>query len=74
MKRLMLWIAAFGMLASGTLHAQAPVPDWQTAAGGKMSFDVASVKQNKTGDMPKHNIPFDGDSYVSTGGVFRPAA
>jgi uncharacterized protein (TIGR03435 family) len=50
--------------------ATAIVPDWVTAAGGKMEFDVASVKQNKSSDIPKINIPMGGDTYVSTGGIF----
>src|SRR5215469_4338599 len=28
--------------------AQLPVPEWETAAGGKMEFDVASIKQDTT--------------------------
>lgn len=36
-------LMAFGWLA---VYAQA-VPDWQTKAGGKMAFEVASVKLSK---------------------------
>jgi uncharacterized protein (TIGR03435 family) len=61
--------------------SQAPVagplnPDWQEAAGGKMAFDAASVKQNKSGlppsgDMPKSNFPLGpGDLYYPNGGLF----
>ena len=60
--------------------AQAPTtplnPDWQAAAGGKMAFDAASVKQNKSGlppsgDMPKSNFPLGpGDLYYPNGGLF----
>lgn len=28
------------------IHAQSSTPEWQAAAGGKMEFDVASVRQN----------------------------
>ena len=47
------------------------VPDWQIAAGGKMAFDVASVKRTAP-DEPTHwNIPLGpGDSYSPTGGLF----
>ena len=46
------------------------LPEWQVAAGGKMEFDVASVKQNKsglppTGDNPIANFPLEfGDGYT----------
>ncbi len=54
---------------------QSPTPDWQTAAGGKMSFDVASVKQNKSGNASANNPPYSnvplspGDIYSATGGL-----
>jgi hypothetical protein len=50
------------------------VPEWQKAAGGKMTFDVASVKPNKAGlppfgIMPRSNVPLDsGDGYPLYGG------
>jgi hypothetical protein len=52
-------------VASPILGAQAPVaPDWQTAAGGKMAFEVASVKLSKATFTPP-NFPLDpGDAYV----------
>jgi uncharacterized protein (TIGR03435 family) len=56
--------------------AQAAVPDWQTAAGGKQAFDVASVKRNKCGPPPDcggqyTNFSFGpGDAYVPNGGLF----
>ncbi len=32
-------------MAIGVTSAQSPgVPDWQTAAGGKMAFEIVSVK------------------------------
>jgi uncharacterized protein (TIGR03435 family) len=56
--------------------AQSPaVPQWQTDAGGKMAFDVASVKENKCG-LPTScgssaNINLlPGDVYSPTGGLF----
>ena len=39
-----------GMMNAPSLRAQSPdVPDWQAAAGGKMAFEVASVKPLKPG-------------------------
>ena len=51
------------------------MPQWEIDAGGKMAFDVASVKQNKGGVQGTitrvySNIPFgDDDAYVPTGGL-----
>ena len=41
------------------LNAQSPqrTPQWQIDAGGKMAFDVASVKQNKTDGTNPANRP-----------------
>lgn len=56
-------------------HAQSPAPDWQTAAGGKATFDVASVKQNKSGRFPAGDPPTTnvllgpGDIYSPNGGL-----
>jgi len=62
-----------GMLTS----AQSSDEDWEKAAGGKTSFDVASVKQNPvTGnrDAVHSNIPLDeGDGFSPTGGLFSAA-
>jgi len=46
-------------------QAAAPVPaiqsptetDWQIAAGGKMAFDVASVRQSQPGTFTPPNFP-----------------
>jgi len=65
-------------------YAQAPaaatapspaVPQWQTAAGGKLAFDVASVKQNKGApsqtNPPYSNFPMGpGDMYSPNAGHF----
>jgi uncharacterized protein (TIGR03435 family) len=67
---------AFGLLNAPLLRAQSSAPDWQTAAGGKISFDVASVKQNKSGPPPsgdKVNSNFSlgpSDFYSANGGLF----
>jgi bla regulator protein BlaR1 len=55
-----------GMLSAPGLLAQ----DWQTAAGGKMAFDVASVKLTQTHGRPTSNVPLIGDAYAPTGGLF----
>src|SRR5262249_49925158 len=49
--------------------AQPPnAPDWQTAAGGKMAFEVSSMKR---GSFVPPSFPLDvGDSFTPTGGRF----
>jgi uncharacterized protein (TIGR03435 family) len=49
--------------------------EWEKAAGGKMSFDVASVKRDtidlSTGNASE-NVPLDAsDGFTHTGGLFR---
>ncbi len=49
------------------------VPQWQIAAGGKMAFEVASVKPSQ-GEFHPPNFPLDnGDAYAATGGRFSAA-
>jgi uncharacterized protein (TIGR03435 family) len=52
---------------------QPPVPDWQTAAGGKMAFDVASIKQNTaapSASTVSSNIPLGPqEMFAPTGGL-----
>jgi hypothetical protein len=74
------WLVVFGDFAA-TLRAQsaanraspqAPaVPQWQIDAGGKMAFDVVSVKPNKS-NMPESSafVLGPGDAYVPNGGRF----
>jgi uncharacterized protein (TIGR03435 family) len=56
--------------------AQAPVdrpaiPQWQSDAGGKMAFDVTSVRPNKSNDQANSNFPLGpGDGYAPNGGLF----
>jgi bla regulator protein blaR1 len=48
------------------------VPQWQTAAGGKMSFDVASIRPSKPGTFTPPNFPLSNDeSYGPTAGLFE---
>jgi len=51
------------------LAAQAP-PDWQKAAGGRMSFEVASVRPSAPGVFTPPNFSLDrGDSTIPPGGL-----
>ncbi len=51
----------------------APVADWEAAAGGKMSFDVASIKPDNSNDPQTTTSSFPlgpGNVYATTGGRF----
>jgi uncharacterized protein (TIGR03435 family) len=78
-----LVVAAQQPQPNAPLAAQSPTPQWQIDAGGKMAFDVASVKRNKSGpqpspifrsasgDFPHSNVFLGpGDAYAPTGGLF----
>jgi hypothetical protein len=48
------------LMAIGVTAAQsAGVPDRQTAAGGKMAFEIASVKSTKRPKFPSTIFPLD---------------
>jgi len=67
----LLFFAAGWMLIAAPLSAQTPVPQWQIAAGGKMTFDVASIRKSEPGTTPDANFPLDaGDAYAPVGGRF----
>ena len=56
-------------VAIGTVPAQSPdPPDWQTAAGGKMAFEVASVRLAKTPRLP--GFPLNNGDAKPPGGRF----
>jgi uncharacterized protein (TIGR03435 family) len=58
-----------GALNAPAVRAQ-EVDDWQTKAGGKMAFEVASVKLDP-GPFRPPNFPLDpGDAYCPVGGRF----
>lgn len=58
-----------GALSAHAFRAQ---PDWQTKAGGKMTFDAASIKLSSEKQFVAPSMPFDaGDRYNPTGGYFR---
>jgi bla regulator protein BlaR1 len=60
----------FGLVNAPLLRAQSIDTDWEKAAGGKMSFDVTSVKQNTTA-VASSPVPLDdSDTYTPTGGLF----
>jgi bla regulator protein blaR1 len=64
---------AFGLANTTYLSAQSSAADWEKAAGGHMSFDVASVKQNTAAIGPQtlhSNIPLGPqEASISTGGL-----
>jgi uncharacterized protein (TIGR03435 family) len=61
-----LFFSAAGM-AIGVLTAQSPdEADWQTAAGGKMAFEVASVKPSNQFEPP--NFPLSAEDAYTSGG------
>ena len=68
LRRDLLFIST-ALMAIGVTTAQSPgVPDWQTAAGGKMAFEVASVKPAKMFRRP--NFPLDPGDAKTPGGRF----
>ena len=49
----------------------AKVPDWQTAAGGKMSFEVASIRLSKPGTFMRPSFGLNAEEgFVPAGGIF----
>ncbi len=73
---LFLGLAAAIILAGSAVRrvsAQSTTPDWEKAAGGKMSFDVASVKQNLSGlnGPVTYNVPYGSQNlFTPTGGLY----
>lgn len=62
-----------GLTYSTTLEAQTTTADrWETAAGGKMAFDVASVKPDKLSAKPVSNVKLNNarEAYPPNGGLF----
>jgi bla regulator protein BlaR1 len=56
-----------GILNAPAIRAQDPT-DWQTRAGGRMAFDVASIKPTKAAFVPS-NFPLDpSEDYGATNG------
>jgi hypothetical protein len=72
------WMAVVAPFASGQGKAApegqavTPIPQWQTAAGGKMTFEVASIRPSKPDTFTPPNFALSSDdSYLSTGGIFN---
>ena len=42
----------------GVVSRTQKAPQWQTAAGGKLSFDVASIRLSKPGTFTPPSVPF----------------
>jgi uncharacterized protein (TIGR03435 family) len=60
----------FLLLIALTLLGQQPPPQWQIAAGGKASFEVAAIKPDN-GPFQRPAFPMDnGDAFTQTGGRF----
>jgi uncharacterized protein (TIGR03435 family) len=61
-------------LAVTLARAQSSATDWEKAAGGKMKFDVASIKPDVTPPGPNtvyRNMPLGPeDKFIPTGGLF----
>jgi uncharacterized protein (TIGR03435 family) len=71
MRRLLLFGFIFAVIAPVCL-AQSPLQAPSImAAPHKLEFEVASVRQNKSGDRATSTFPLDrGDAYSPTGGIF----
>jgi bla regulator protein blaR1 len=54
-----------------TLLGAQDASDWQTAAGGKMAFEVASIKQSKGAFVPPSFPLSAGNAFRPTGGYFK---
>jgi uncharacterized protein (TIGR03435 family) len=78
-KKLVLGAAALAGLGApivvGILHAPAiraqDATDWQTRAGGKMAFDVASIKPSKGAFVPLNFSLDPSEDYLATNGRLR---
>jgi len=55
-------LAVSGASAQGDVAVKPAMPDWQTAAGGKMSFEVASVRLDK-GDFRTPSFALSADDW-----------
>jgi bla regulator protein blaR1 len=59
----------FGACSAQTIAGQASTDDWQKAAGGKMEFEVASVRLNPGPLEPANFRLSPDDAYANTGGL-----
>lgn len=66
-------LSAVGLMLFGlsALRAQTSNSDWESTEGGKMSFDVASVKRDTSNSASPPSFPLDSsDTYRPNGGLF----
>jgi uncharacterized protein (TIGR03435 family) len=68
------WVPLWAQSLNASTAGPAAAPEWEAAAGGKMAFESASMRQNKT--APPNAVFFNfpigpGDVYAPTGGFFR---
>jgi uncharacterized protein (TIGR03435 family) len=69
-KAQLLFAIVFPICTAFAQPSSTTVPQWQIAAGGKMSFEVASIKLNAAG-FQRPSFPLDaGPAFASTGGRF----
>jgi bla regulator protein blaR1 len=61
-------LATLALLAATSTIAISQTPDWQTAAGGKFSFEVASVRPSNPNAPTNINFDFDYTDYFSYSG------
>jgi uncharacterized protein (TIGR03435 family) len=58
--------------ATANQQAQIDMPEWQVAAGGKLAFEVTTVKPDTSDKDPEVNFTLGpGDVYAKTGGRLR---
>jgi Protein of unknown function (DUF3738) len=69
-KKFVLASAAVAVISAPAIRAQ-DTTDWQTKAGGKMAFEVASVKLSTGAPEATGFSVGPGDDYQPTGGRFR---
>ncbi len=67
---LKLLLAAASILTPVAFAQSPSIPQWQSAAGGTMSFEVASIRQSKPGAEVSNNGELDfSAAYPPTGGL-----
>lgn len=71
LRRTLLLLAAAVALPVPSLARTMEMTGWQKAAGGRMAFDVASIRLTAPNTHPRSNISLDVfDHYVPTRGLF----
>jgi len=75
LSRNLLLLAASLAAPIACLAQTTAMPDWQKAAGGKMAFEVASIRLTAPGTALRPNMPMDDlNRFASTGGLFNATA